>query len=496
MALTSLKNVINLKFNLAPSQLEVLDIPNKTTISIAELLDRKLKNSDKGIEIGSINYVRNSSHFFMRAKSLQFEYFIPFLDTDTIVPIRPQVFVDYKLKKGDLIISKDSNIGECILLDDDYPNYMLSSALYKLPITKNKYYLFAFLKHQYFRNQLDILVPKGSTIRHAKTLFLDCVIPFPNQKNKEDVINYVEMLVKLILNKEIMIKYKNKNIIDEIYSELIKNQKNRYFNYNYPRFKILKNNNRLDAGVYSEYLCKNEYLIKNYKHGYSNIKQLGFNASRGQNLQISCIGSSIYSDEYHDGFYTVIKPMHISVFGTDYSREYLGNQKILKTLNIGDVVFGAEGFQKGRSLVIIDEKIKTITNIHGITLHHKNKNNILSIFVKCFLDYLRNIGLIDLFAVGGNGGSLAMKYLDIIPIPLFSEEKQKEISKLYHNNVKYPSNISLENLLVSDQRWNQKSGIVDIDKSIKIIRNQLNMVLNRIINNQKVEIEFDFINEI
>ena len=44
------------------------------------------------------------------------------------------------LKEGDLLISKDSNIGEIVILDKDYPNHMLSSALYRLPvIEKNKY---------------------------------------------------------------------------------------------------------------------------------------------------------------------------------------------------------------------------------------------------------------------------------------------------------------------------------------------------------------------
>ena len=77
------------------------------------------------------------------------------------------------LKKGDLIISKDSNIGEIIILDKDYPDIMLSGALYKLPVKEEfKYYLLAFVKHDIFREQLDFMVPSGATIRHAKTMFL------------------------------------------------------------------------------------------------------------------------------------------------------------------------------------------------------------------------------------------------------------------------------------------------------------------------------------
>jgi type I restriction enzyme S subunit len=371
---------------------------------------------------------------------------------------------------------------------------MLSGALYKLPITKNKYYLFAFMKHSYFRNQLDLIVPKGSTIRHAKTLFLKCKIPLPNKKaNSAGVIEYVELLVQAVLNKETMIKAKHQRIFTTICSELARYQKNNQFIYDYPKYNTIRNNNRIDAGIYSEYLCKNDFIVKNYKYGYSNINQLGFKISRGQNLQVSCIGASVYSNEYQEDFYTVIKPMHISIFGIDFSREYLGNSKVLKTLKKGDIVFGAEGFQKGRSIVIVDEKDKTITNIHGITLHHINNDIDLSIFVKCFLDYLRTVGLIDIFAVGGNGGSLAMKYWDIIPIPNFPREKQKEISEIYNKPVKYPRNISLWNFLEMDQQWNQDSGILDIDRSTKKMKKCLDDILDKIINNKNVDIKFDFI---
>ena len=95
---------------------------------------------------------------------------------------------------------------------------------------------------------------------------------------------------------------------------------------------------------------------------------MGFSLSRGQNLQISNIGNSIYSKKKHKNFYTLILPKFISKYGTVDSIEYLGNSKCLKTLKKGDLIFGAEGFEKGRSIVIIEEQEKVITNIHGITI--------------------------------------------------------------------------------------------------------------------------------
>lgn len=486
---TTYKDIIKNKFILAPSQISTLSIKNKNVHYVRDFLNRELKNSDKGEEVGSVNYISKSIKYFVRAKALQKEYFLPVITNESAVPIRPQVFKNMNLREGDILLSKDSNIGEVIILDKDYPNHTLSGAIYKLPVGKNKYYLFAFLKHEYFLNQLDLLVPKGSTIRHAKTLFLDCKIPFPTQKNKDEIISHIEILTQAIINKEKEIRRKSHNIFDEIEDELLKNQTNKRFNYNFPNIKRLKELNRINAGFFSEYFLKNEFLIKNYINGFNNIKDLGFNISRGQNLQVSCIGKSIHSKVYKKGFYTVIKPKHLSVYGTSFSQEYLGNAKSLKALKKGDIIFGAEGFEKGRSIVIMEDREETITNIHGITINHKTGDMKLSIFVKCFLDYLRKIKLIDIYAVGGNGGSLAMKYWDIIPFPKFPEKKQSDIVALYSNPSKNMANFGCSGFLEEDQKWNQKVGIIELDSSVKQLKKRLNKILNQIINDEEINLK-------
>jgi len=494
MGISSFKQIQELHSLFAPSQLEILDNPNKKCKLLNDLLDRKLKYSDKGIEVGSSNYISKSSHFFIRAKALQDYSFLPFWNNETKVPISPSCYTNYSLKKGDIIISKDSNIGEVIILDEDYPNHMISGALYRLPLTKFKYYILSFIKHDFFRKQLDLLVPKGSTIRHAKTLFLDCKIPFPNQENELEIIHYVELLTQSLINKEIMIREKSNKIFSIIHNELINNQKKKLFQYENPRLNDFKSLKRINAGIYSKYFKEEEFLIKNYSNGFDNIENLGFNVSRGQNLQISCIGESIYSNDKKDNFYTVIKPKHISMYGTIISEDYLGNKNNLKTLKKGDIIFGAEGFEKGRSLVIFEDKEKTITNIHGITINHNNEDINLSVFVKCFLDYLRNKELIDLYAVGGNGGSLAMKYWDIIPIPKFPTPVKNEIIAKYTKPIKFPKS-NLDNFEKNDSEFNKIAGIHELDNNFRKIKMHLNNILNNIVSNKKTKIDFDFLTE-
>ena len=60
--------------------------------------------------------------------------------------------------------------------------------------------------------------------------------------------------------------------------------------------------------------------------------------------------------------------------------------------------------------------------------------------------------MIDQYAVGGNGGSLAIKYWDYLKFPKFPESVEKNIVLLYHNpQATYDaSNCTLENFLEYD----------------------------------------------
>jgi hypothetical protein len=490
----SLTEILSSGFSLSPSQYKKVILPNPNYIFVKDFLSRELKFTDLGNEVGSINYIWRSPYFFMRTKALQSHSYIPDITPESTIPVMPKAFSQKNLKKDDVIISKDSNIGEVVILDKDYPNIMLSGALYKLPIKQWKYYLLAFLKHDFFREQLDFMVPKSATIRHAKTIFCDCKIPLP-QTNQDEVIEYVEVLTKSLIEKQKAIRQKHKQIHQLIENELLENQLPKEFRYEFPSLEEVKEVGRFDTNLFTPNFKKKEYLLKNYSNGFTDIFSLNFEISRGQNLQVANIGESVYSNNFFLGFYALMLPKHLSKYGTIMKSEFLGNKKELKTLKKGDIIFGAEGFDKGRSIVILEDKSKTITNIHGITLHHLCGNIQLSIFVKCFLDYLRNEGMIDLYAVGGNGGSLAQKYWSVIPFPNFPETKQKEITELYHNPaISLSTELTLENFLTNDSIFNEQAGILELDKIEKQLKARLDEVLDQIVNDVEVEIDFKFLN--
>ena len=430
--MAKLSDLINNNYSLSPSSYGELYVGKTERIKLKFLLDRELDNSDKGYEIGNSAYVTNSSKFFMRAKALQRNSFIPILSGEAVPAMNRKYFVDYHLQKGDILISKDSNIGECVVLSNDLPNYMPCGAIYRLPISKNRLYVFAMIKSDDFRMQLDKIVPKGATIRHAGKKFLECTIAFP-KTNSIELIRNVESLVRKIIDLEQVVQDKNAKIYQMIENELVGNCEHDECNfYNHVRFSDINKANRLDAGYYAPEAKWQKYKLMNYKNGVKSLEDLGYVAKRGQNLQISAIGKSLYSPQHIQGFYTVIKPTNFSNYGTVEAYEYLGNKNNLLTLEDGDIVFSAEG-TVGKCILFVHTGDKWITNIHGIILRNKSVSIIESAYISCFLRFLADWGYYDHFTVGGQGGSLGKSYWNEIYIPNFPQQLKEEIATLYYN---------------------------------------------------------------
>ncbi len=253
-------------FSLSATQYKSFFIKNKNVVTVRDFLNRDLVRSDLGSEVGSDAYVEKSNYAFIKTKALQAETYLLDINKESVQNIAPISFIDSNLKKGDLLISKDSNVGEIVILDKDYPNTMLCGGIYKLPVTDKKYYLLAFIKNEIFRQQIDFLVPRGSTIRHGKTKFLECKIPLPT-KNQDITIKYIELIMKAIINKEKKIAEKYSMCSDLIMNELKHNQKKRVFKYSLPNINEIINSERMDTKIYSKEYKQSIFYVENYSNG-------------------------------------------------------------------------------------------------------------------------------------------------------------------------------------------------------------------------------------
>ncbi len=476
-------------FSLSATQYKSLCIKNKNVVSVRELLSRDLKRSDLGSEVGSDAYVESSNYFFIKTKALQSETYLLDINKESVQNITPLSFKNSNLKKGDLLISKDSNVGEIVILDKDYPNTMLCSGIYKLPIIDKKYYLLAFIKSNIFRQQIDFLVPRGSTIRHGKTKFLECLIPLPNE-NSTDTINYVETLMKAILNKEIEIKKKYKQCAQKIKEELEENQKEKSFEFSMPTYKEILLTDRMDSNRYCEEYKKFRFLLTNYKYGFSSLLDYGYKIRRGQNLQISAIGKSIYTDIAYPNFYKLILSQDISYAGTITGLKFLGNKNKLSLLKKGDMVFSSRG-HLGRSVVILDDD-EQITNIDSMVFYG-NKNIQKSVFVHAMLDFYRSHNFLKKIGINGSAAESLTKYqIPDIPFPDFPNDKEKEITEFYFKPfLNYePNTKSIADFEAYDQNFNMNAGIYNLDSSMKYLTKKLEHALNSIAQDKLVEIRF------
>lgn len=481
------------KFSWSPHMYRKIKMPTNNFKSLRELLDYQ-NPFDKGIEPGSMWYMDRSTHYFIRTRALQKHSCLLYDQGEAIIPINPNVFKYYDLCDGDILLSKDSNVGECIIIDgDDYKNYMFSGGIVRIHPIIDKYYLFSFLKNPLFKKQLIIETPRGATIKHAKSLWLDCLIPFP-VGNDNLTIKYISVLTQAIIEKERAIKNRCNEIHQFFNLEINSQQKEKgylTYSYSYPNFNEVNNIGRMDAAIYgSDY--KNKIIkLLNYKYGTKSPKQMGLEVTPGPSLEIKIIGTRVDSRNYKPGFYSLILPTNISQYGTMLEIPYLGTPKKLPLLNPGDIIFGESGSH--RSTVLIKHEGAFTTNAHGLYARHKDDDTTISIFFRCYFDWLYKNGIIDLLSVGGSGGHFSPVYFnDFIQVPDFPRNKQEAIARLYHNDVNPPKDeYTLDSFVSWHRKWNQDLGIFELDLEMKNLRQMLAKVQDMVIKGEEFEVLFE-----
>lgn len=479
---------LNLKdYSLSPSMYKSVNIKNENKPLIRELLDDK-KPFEKGVEPGRQWYMKDSPYRFIRTKALQEHNFTLYPKGECIIPINPSKYVDIELKKGDILLSKDSNIGECALIyGEEAKNADISGGIVRLNVKPevDRYYLFALMKHPIFKEQLSAMVPKGATIKHAGDRWLNCRIPFPN-KNNHSIVKWVSTAVKVIASMELEISVKTDMIFNSITNELLKNQKKPII-YNEPHFETIEKEARLDAAIYCKEYVEKISLIENYSLGYLTPTEYGFTVIPGPSLEIKLLKVRIDSETPREDYYKLILPTNISEYGTMNKIQFMGTPKKLPLLHKGDIIFGEAGFQKGRSLVLTEEIPKCTTNAHGLYARRYPVNMKDSYYFRCIFDWYRRQGLIDLMAVGGSGGHFSPEYFDYIRIPNFPQNIIDSITRYYC--IDDPDIYVGDDLNLVLNNDIKKMGIVQLDAVIKCLKTKLYKILENIINDNEQVIE-------
>lgn len=454
-----------------------------------EILDKNVK----GFEPGSKEYIDFSENYFVRISemdNLNFT-FATSKDTKKIRPVENSNKSKI-INQGDVCYQTASNVGNVCIYDGKKAFY--NSHIRKLAFKKNKHYIFAILKSAFGKEQVDVSGSIKGVDNFREEYLLNTKIPFPtkaNHQNPEKVETLVSLIVQNIIDKEEQIKLKNKQIDELIEKELKENQKVEKFSYNYPRISEIREETRLDTGLYEREFKEEEYLIENYHNGFSGIFDLEYEISRGQNLQVSNIGLSFYSDQPKKNFYKLILSKYLT--GRTFEKiSYLGNAKKLKTIKKGDIIFSCRG-EMGRCVIFPETTSNTITNIDNVHISSDNRTITEKLFLFCFLGYLKQKDILDSIACTGSGAPSFTQYqFSKLKIPNFPESKQQEIAKLYYNPLEKNKDLSLENYLQKEQVRNREVGIFQLNMEIFKLREQLEDLVHKIVMEEKIELRFEY----
>jgi len=480
------KDVAEKALSWSPSMYKRVDIPTRKVRPVSALL----RGYDKGSDPGSLFYMARSTHYMIRTKALKDHSTLVYPKGDAIVPVNPRAFSDMGLSDGDILLSKDSNIGECAMVDGDrWTNHAISGGIVRLRPSIDRFYLFAFLKHPLFREELYAKVPRGATIAHANTLWLDCMVPFPDQPDAIRVERYVAALMEAIVDKERAIRDRNDAILEAIASELRLGQRPTPFKYAYPQLSEARSRGRFDAAIYGHEYKSKMWLLENYARGCRTPTQAGFTVKPGPSLEIKILRTRLDSETPKPGFYTLLIPANISEYGTMSKVTWLGTGKKLPLLQQGDVLFGEAGFGKGRTIVLIEGLDAVTTNAHGLYARRSDRALAESIFFRCIFHWYRQMRLIDLMAVGGSGGHFSPEYFDSLLLPRFPNEVKASIVSLYHNPAKRPpSPPSVSAFVAYHRARNADLGIWELDVEMKALQAELAAVQAQIIDGTTVTV--------
>jgi hypothetical protein len=416
--------------SISPSNYKKIGIENSYTVPIRDLLQND-SPFIRGSEQGSASYVECSDYSFIRNSNVnKIDYTV---DQENSIFIKPIAFSKEKeIINGDIILSTDANIGDAsIFLEDNQTanRCSISSGLVKLNFKYNvdKFYVLALLRDTYFLEQLDAMTPKGSTIRHAGDRFLNCLIPYTE---REWVMSFISNLSKNISYME----RESLNKLLDIYKIYDKEFEDISVSKSITKFSELQKFGRIDSGFYSEEV-KN-FFEKLKEYGDTSLKDLGYKLRRGPNLAKRDLGRSIQTEIYNENYYQLIYPSDISDKGYINKVSYLGAAGEVWFLSKKDILFSAEG-NVGKTFAVCNDMIKFTTNFHGmiITPLESNVDLANTTLIATFLSYMKHKGIIDKLSVGGQGGSFAVQYWDVLRFPLFDDSLKNSLLKLYNNPV-------------------------------------------------------------
>lgn len=410
---------------LTPSGYRRISLLPRTTISVRQYASV----FGQGGEIGEDAYSEGSKNVFIRTSDLGIGAFADLANAQGCLELGSGT----EPRPGDILIAKDggsSGLGRTGIYRPDGPGraYLSAHLLWvRFARSSDRLFTFFFLKSGHFRAFVDSSTPSSSILKHSKHVALDYVVPvrssFPHCANLSRV-----SLTLLSIDAEIA---KRNSDIDKTIAAYAR------FNASAIRpdvskAEIVASKHRFSASLSNQIVDSVNAFARLCPEGSCDLPNV-LDIRRGQNLQVSTIGESVYADtlSIHGGQhpYRLVVSRDIGANRVLKGYSYLYNEKSLSCVQEDEFFLSARG-ELGRVFAHFGDMKHVITNIDSLVLRKKDGSSFIAEML--YLNHLAKIGYLGSIAITGSGAnSLTKGHLENIRMPRFPRFVRAKLEAAY-----------------------------------------------------------------
>jgi restriction endonuclease S subunit len=445
------------------------------------VLSKLATNNFQGHEIGSETYMQKSSFRFLKTVNVTSQFILDENSIEYCIPGNKKT-----PQQGDILIVKDGagdGLGEVCYyqLDNNNRHDSVSAGILVVNVEESaRFYVLGMVKSQHFKDFINLETPASSTIRHSKKISLDYYVPYPSNKihnNVDDIISYISVIVRNIIDKEQQIKEKNDLIDRLIEKELRDNQSEHTFIYKLPNVSEFLHEKRTDTILYTEKYKELLFLVTNYKSGSFHL--LGQSVKPGKTP-----GDYYFTTKKMAETYLWVTPKNITQRGLIY-KTYLHTKQHPMTKKYSLIFSGIR--YVGHCWFVEDDKEPIYCNQNTLIINYSKKIE-EQLFILCYFSSQIGKRLQLMRRIFGTVPILYSADIVKIPIPNFTSEKQYEISKEYYNIKPFNTNLTIDNYLTKEKERNKEIGIFQLNMEILSLKEKLTKVVDDIIKGKPINI--------
>lgn len=479
-----ISDIKNKHFSLHPTEHRNAEIPDKNY----KLLREMCLKEDVGKQIDVSEYVSFGTEYYLHTISCMEGNIVNPRQGKNISPLLYNKSTK-KLSQGDFCISRNASIGKISYVSNHW-NAIVNGGISFFKFKEEyKYYIPAFFITNYGEDTLRCNTSGGGTQQNVKReTLLNMKIPFPVESSncsQKEIIDHVSSLVKLLIEKEIMIENKVKIIESIIENEMQRGGTGRKNKFKYPTIQEIRNKNfRLDTGVYERKYKNILNHIESYEKGFHKIRDMEYDWVSGKTPDI------ILPCERGEYLWLAVADLSYGLKFKELKR-YNTSEKISQLLEDGDILITRKGATVGKMNMFFDlYHIPAFVNEDIKVLRIKGKI-VDKVFAGMFLN--SNYGQIQMLNLASRGTKQGLTNENILDvcIPNFDEKIKNKIFQEYYNACENNWNKSQTYLDYQITR-NQKLGIYQLNMEMFAIRRKLEELVAQIVKQKEMQIDFMF----